>query len=317
MPLHQTRAEDDVPQGVSNDLGGLNIDGGGAEHRTSPTLAYPGFKLQHIKLPPGGHVSFSFRSPALYASLLDIRQEEGDVVVDGALQHCSLLDLRDRVTVLPPDCTMHGWAKLAKRPNSVSILYLDHASLRMELDLKERPEVRPMVRIEDTGLRQTLTKIHALPPPTCAMDVALLESLALVALVEIYRLNAPRPTLELWDRGQLTAHQQRIIREALADSATDLSLTGLASLVGLSRYHFARLFKKTYGLPPYQYVVRHRVEVAKSMLTDMDVDPRRLGKSLGFGNYGSFSKAFKQVTGLTPYRFQRVHSGRRDEGATG
>ncbi|MGG2329578.1 helix-turn-helix domain-containing protein, partial [Salmonella enterica] len=76
--------------------------------------------------------------------------------------------------------------------------------------------------------------------------------------------------------------QQRIIRDALADPAADLSLTGLASLVQLSRYHFARLFKKTYGLPPHQYVVHQRVEAAKAMLADIDVDPRRLGHSLGF-----------------------------------
>jgi AraC family transcriptional regulator len=48
---------------------------------------------------------------------------------------------------------------------------------------------------------------------------------------------------------------------------TDLTVSGIAQAVGLSPYHFTRLFKESTGQSPYQYVVDARVKKAKELLT--------------------------------------------------
>ncbi len=51
-----------------------------------------------------------------------------------------------------------------------------------------------------------------------------------------------------------------------ANLEEDLSITPLAKVASLSRFHFARTFKTAVGQSPHQYVSAHRLERAKEML---------------------------------------------------
>ncbi len=199
--------------------------------------------------------------------------------------------------------------RLVKRVNTISVFFFDPSHVGARFDDTSRPVIRPMVRFENSGLRQTLAKIQSLPLEVGPIEVALAESLAVVAALEIYRLNSSRPMVETLGQGQLTALQQRIIGDLIADPDADISLAGLASRVGLSRFHFARIFKKTYGLPPHRYITNQRIEIAKRMLA---VDGNAIGElaaSLGFMNYNSFCVAFRKATGVTPQQFRRARGG--------
>lgn len=48
--------------------------------------------------------------------------------------------------------------------------------------------------------------------------------------------------------------------------ASDPSLAGMAGAAGLSPNHFSKVFKRSTGLPPRQYVIRQRIEKAKALL---------------------------------------------------
>jgi AraC-like DNA-binding protein len=54
----------------------------------------------------------------------------------------------------------------------------------------------------------------------------------------------------------------------------DLKLGELAATVGVSPYHFARLFKQSTGQTPHQYVITCRIERAKHLLAHTDLSPR-------------------------------------------
>ncbi|MFX8727503.1 helix-turn-helix transcriptional regulator, partial [Acinetobacter baumannii] len=89
--------------------------------------------------------------------------------------------------------------------------------------------------------------------------------------------------------------------DAIADpSGKNLSLSELASLAKLSRFHFARAFKKTFGMPPHQFILHHRIEAAKVSLIKDDIALSELARSLGFGSQSRFSEVFRKATGLTP-----------------
>jgi AraC family transcriptional regulator len=66
-----------------------------------------------------------------------------------------------------------------------------------------------------------------------------------------------------------------------ANISKEVSLADLANLVGLSRYHFSRAFKKSTGLAPYQFVIAKRVECAKGLLSKRQLPNFRSRRGCG------------------------------------
>ncbi|MBE9140459.1 helix-turn-helix transcriptional regulator [Nodosilinea sp. LEGE 07088] len=83
----------------------------------------------------------------------------------------------------------------------------------------------------------------------------------------------------------------------------DLSLSDLASLVQLSPYHFARLFKRSTGIAPHQYHIRCRIDRAKQLLLTQDLSIAEVAYAVGFANQGHLNYHFKRLVGMTPKKF--------------
>jgi AraC family transcriptional regulator len=92
----------------------------------------------------------------------------------------------------------------------------------------------------------------------------------------------------------------------------ELRLSQLASLVCMSPYHFARLFKSTTGVPPHQFVVRQRIARASALLAMPEPSIAHIARLVGFRTASHFTSAFRRVTGLTPtgYRREQVRNDR-------
>ena len=67
----------------------------------------------------------------------------------------------------------------------------------------------------------------------------------------------------------------------------NISLLEMAAAAGYSPDHFARLFKRTFRVPPHQYILARRIERAKSMLRDPKLSDRRRGAGLRFFQPGA------------------------------
>jgi len=90
-----------------------------------------------------------------------------------------------------------------------------------------------------------------------------------------------------------------------AYAAQPVTLEVLAGLAKLSVFHFARLFKQATGLPPYQYVLRWKIERAQRLLRADYLAVADLSDELGFASPVTFAAAFKRLVGCTPQQFQR------------
>jgi AraC family transcriptional regulator len=84
----------------------------------------------------------------------------------------------------------------------------------------------------------------------------------------------------------------------------DLSLDELARESCLSKFHFLRLFKITFGKTPYQFVAEVRAEKAKSLLKNSSTEVSVIAKSLGFKDSSSFSRMFFTQVGVYPSQFR-------------
>ena len=92
-----------------------------------------------------------------------------------------------------------------------------------------------------------------------------------------------------------------------------LPLSALADLVGLSPYHFARAFKRSFGVPPHRYHIGRRIERAKVFAGRTVGDGRRVGGGL-CGNkfvFGGFPARHRRVTARIPsHSAGLTHSGK-------
>lgn len=74
----------------------------------------------------------------------------------------------------------------------------------------------------------------------------------------------------------------------------------LASVSGVSEAHFARSFKKAFGLPPHRYLLTRRIERAKALLRDTDLPIIDVAFQTGWDSLGTFGRTFQDVTGESP-----------------
>jgi len=108
-------------------------------------------------------------------------------------------------------------------------------------------------------------------------------------------------------KGGLTRNcAKKVIEYAEANLARGLTLRELAGIAQLSAHHFVRMFKKTLGVTPYQYLLERRVERAKDLLRGKRVSLAEVALSSGFGSQSHFTSAFHRAVGATPAEFQRL-----------
>jgi AraC-like DNA-binding protein len=86
----------------------------------------------------------------------------------------------------------------------------------------------------------------------------------------------------------------------------ELTLNDLASLVYVSPYHLAHVFKEEIGLPPIQYMIHCRIEEAKRLLEHSNLSVREIASVIGYENANYFNLLFKKMTGSPPGKFRRM-----------
>ncbi len=104
--------------------------------------------------------------------------------------------------------------------------------------------------------------------------------------------------------GDVLVHLRRARDHVDRHYAEPLDLAALAEVAGLSKYHFQRLFKATYGLSPAAYLSQRRVERAQDLLRATNLTVTEVCHAVGFSSLGSFSARFRELVGETPSAFQ-------------
>ncbi len=95
---------------------------------------------------------------------------------------------------------------------------------------------------------------------------------------------------------------QLIIEE---NYTADLSISQLAVKVGMSERKFKKTFKVFYGIPPFEYMQRLRMEQGKKLLKEGRFNITEIAYSLGYEHSCNFTTAFKRYTGVSPSFFKK------------
>jgi AraC-like DNA-binding protein len=93
-----------------------------------------------------------------------------------------------------------------------------------------------------------------------------------------------------------------------------IDLDTMAKEANFSKFHFIRLFKRTYGKTPHQYLIHVRIAKAKLFLKS-SAPVSTICFWVGFDSISSFTGLFKKATGFTPSAFQKSQKKRKTAAA--
>jgi AraC family transcriptional regulator len=124
-----------------------------------------------------------------------------------------------------------------------------------------------------------------------------------IHLLRNYAVSQPKiPTYT----GGLPKHKlQQVMAYIDSYLAQNLTLEEIAKTVGMSQFHFARMFKQSIGVTPYQYVIQKRVERVKHLLKFSPLPIADICLQCGFNSQSHCYFHFQRLVGVTPKKFRQ------------
>jgi len=132
-----------------------------------------------------------------------------------------------------------------------------------------------------------------------------LDAAAQMLAAHLLRHHCERPA-EAPARGGLSGAQLRRVADFVAAHLDDdIGLDDLAREAGTSRFHFARMFRRSTGETAHRWLVARRLEAAKVLLRATDKPIAAVAADTGFASQSHFGEAFRRATGETPGAWRR------------
>lgn len=108
------------------------------------------------------------------------------------------------------------------------------------------------------------------------------------------------------------------IKEALAfieqNFQNDISVEDIAACCGLNRSYFGKVFHENMGKSPQEFLISYRMTKAAELLKLTELTIKDVGMAVGYENQLHFSRAFKNVFGISPRQWRYEHGGRGGRG---
>ncbi|MBR6765119.1 MAG: helix-turn-helix transcriptional regulator [Clostridia bacterium] len=101
-----------------------------------------------------------------------------------------------------------------------------------------------------------------------------------------------------------------VIKDGITYLENDLSLSlserEIAKMCAVSQNYFCRLFKEYSGMTPEEYILRARLERAKTALKETPLLVSEIAERCGFSDASYFCRLFKRKTGMSPLEYRRL-----------
>lgn len=216
------------------------------------------------------------------------------------------------VTVHPRDMES-SWAW--ERPGSIVLLRFPPKLL---VDAAEsgphpsRTELPNCFGVRDPFVeRIAMTLAEEVEQPSHPAQLVIAQSLSCaLAHHMVYRFGRSWPASTQRASGLAASRLNRVLSHIEENLGESLTLDELARLANVSRFHFARLFRRSTGLSPMAYVERSRLQRAKDLIQSGRLSLAEIAALLGFADQSHFTRRFRRQYGYTPSAFAR-DAGRR------
>jgi AraC family transcriptional regulator len=265
-----------------------------------------GLRAESVRIIESRPFEYGFRAP--YHLLLVIERAarfEGETSLEG-LPTSNLRDLSRKLTFVPAGSEFSGWAK-PRLLSRVTCLYIDPLGPLLDPALGfAEIDFKPQLFFFDQAIWETVQKLKGEIGEDRAGGQYYAEALGGVLCHELMRLNGNATAPTAGQTGGLAAWQKKRLVDYIETHLDQpLSLAAMAEIVRLSPYHFARAFKRSFGVPPHRYHMLRRIEATKILLGKTSVPVTEIALRLGFSETSSFTAGFRRVTGVSPSEYRR------------
>ncbi|MBD8892645.1 helix-turn-helix transcriptional regulator [Roseibium litorale] len=170
------------------------------------------------------------------------------------------------------------------------------------------------------GVRKAVFDVPSLPPnasllplataveTACEVGKPALEEVAVELAGSVLRTAAgfdgPKSSFSARDERRISETVRRIEKSAYELEGDELSLSTLSQEAGMSRYHFVRTFRNLMGMPPYQYILRTRLNRAAVRLRTSNDSISSIALEAGFNDLSTFNRRFRKLMGVAPGIFR-------------
>jgi AraC-like DNA-binding protein len=105
---------------------------------------------------------------------------------------------------------------------------------------------------------------------------------------------------------ETSGNQMALVIQYINDHlAETLKVGQLAQLAGMSKSHFFRCFKNTFGQSPVEYINYARIKKSKDLILKTTLSMEEVSRVSGFNNLSYFIRQFKKQLDSTPYQFKK------------
>lgn len=205
-----------------------------------------------------------------------------------------------RIIIVNPNDAHDGGPAVRDDAYSYRMIYVDRAVLAAALDQaagrRTSTPLFPESVVDDAGLAERLLRLHhALEDVETRLER---EALLITALVELAQRHGRTTPSD--DRNGYGPQAVRLALDYLsANFAEDCSLSELAALAGVDRFHLLRAFRRCLGLPPHLYQTQLRLRHAKRLM--LAGEPSAMAAvAVGFADQSHMIRKFKAAFGVTP-----------------
>ena len=168
--------------------------------------------------------------------------------------------------------------------------------------------LRPVINREDIVLAQIAKTMAPILGRSASSPLALDHLELILSAHLVQRYGETKRTHAVTTRG-LASWQRRQVTELLrANLDGRLRLADLAQACHLSVSHFARSFKRAFGVSCHRWLTDLRIERAKELLASADLTLTDVAVQSGFADQAAFTRTFHRIVGLPPGRWRREHA---------
>jgi len=187
---------------------------------------------------------------------------------------------------------------------AISPALLRRAAQELEID-PDRVTLAPKFQHRDARIEHIALALETQLGTDIRTDRLVTESLGTALAIQLLGNQvrwiepAAKQTLSPSQKRRLAA----FIESHLED---DLSLAHLTQVVGISVSHLKVLFRRSFGMPVHQYVIRRRVERAQALIMSGELPLSQIALMTGFAHQSHMTSMMKRFLGVTPANLTRI-----------
>ena len=87
----------------------------------------------------------------------------------------------------------------------------------------------------------------------------------------------------------------------------DISIEEIAAVCGINRSYLGKIFRNSIGRSPQEFLMNYRMVKATELLKLTTLSIADIGTAVGYGNPLHFSRAFKNIYGVSPREWRNEH----------